>query len=104
MIRAGAVLAAAVALVLSGCGPDEPAGPPPAIPTSLAGQSPQLAVDNTIGPDAVQHAVDVAVLEQLAFGREQRTGDELAAGQRREGRRESLTFGLVTTLKLCSAK
>ena len=58
------MLAAAVALVLSGCGPDEPAGPPPAIPTSLAGQSPQLAVDNTIGPDAVQHAVDS--IDQLA--------------------------------------
>ncbi len=64
MIRAGAVLAAAVALVLSGCGADEPAEPAPAIPTALAGQPPQLAVDNTIGPGAVQHAVDS--IDQLA--------------------------------------
>ena len=62
--RAAAVLAAAVALTLSGCGADRPAGPAPAIPTSLAGQPPQLVVDNTISPDAVQHAVDS--IDQLA--------------------------------------
>jgi hypothetical protein len=44
---------------------------------------------------AVEHAVDVAVGDQLAFGREQRAGDDLAARQGREGRRDALAFGLV---------
>ena len=44
---------------------------------------------------AVQHAIDVAVGDELAVGREQRAIDDLAVGQCREGRRNALAFGLV---------
>ena len=64
MIRLAVTLATAAALSVSGCGADEPAAPPPAVPTALFGQPPQQAVATPLPEDAVRHAVDK--IDQLA--------------------------------------
>ncbi|HNM83113.1 MAG TPA: serine hydrolase [Mycobacterium sp.] len=64
VIRLAVTLATAAALSVSGCGADEPAAPPPAVPTALFGQPPQQAVATPLPEDAVRHAVDK--IDQLA--------------------------------------